>query len=46
MNRILFLDLDGTLNLSLDNRSPNSPAKVELLPNVAVKLAAWAGNGW
>lgn len=46
MTRILFLDRDGTLNRSLDGRPPNSVGEVELLPNVADKLVAFAGDGW
>jgi D-glycero-D-manno-heptose 1,7-bisphosphate phosphatase len=46
MVRILFLDRDGTLNRSLNGRSPNNPARVELLPNVDATLAVYADEGW
>jgi D-glycero-D-manno-heptose 1,7-bisphosphate phosphatase len=46
MVRILFLDRDGTLNRSLNDRPPNAPAEVELLPNVDATLAAYAAEGW
>ena len=46
MVRILFLDRDGTLNRSPEGRPPNDPAEVELLPNVAPTLRAYAARGW
>jgi histidinol-phosphate phosphatase family protein len=44
--RLLFLDRDGTLNRSLDNRPPNQPREVELLPGVSSKLHRYASLGW
>jgi histidinol-phosphate phosphatase family protein len=45
-SRLLFLDRDGTLNRSLDNRPPNHPTEVRLLPHVASKLHRCAAMGW
>jgi histidinol-phosphate phosphatase family protein len=44
--RLLLLDRDGTLNRSVDERPPNHPDEVELLPGVAKKLHRLAADGW
>jgi histidinol-phosphate phosphatase family protein len=44
--RLLLLDRDGTLNRSIDERPPNHPHEVEMLPGVSVKLHRYAADGW
>lgn len=44
--RILFLDRDGTLNSSPNNRPPNHVDEVRLLPGVESALHRYASQGW
>jgi histidinol-phosphate phosphatase family protein len=44
--RLLLLDRDGTLNRAIDDRPPNRPDEVELLPGIAATLHRHAALGW